>query len=176
MFCTKCGNELREGAVFCEKCGNKVGIDTEPVNSTASDDFEPMEIQGRRTGDKVTDKIASSLCGQNIRTMRISMDDMLKLVKIHFIDKAETIEEKKKIVTACGGGSFLFGFGYHIVSKDGNYRIWSLNAPTRARSRINLLHPSDSSYVYLKDDIKGIAYAYFAFSIGKFKKAVKAMI
>lgn len=25
MFCTKCGNQMEEGAAFCAKCGNKVG-------------------------------------------------------------------------------------------------------------------------------------------------------
>ena len=28
MYCSKCGNELREGATFCDKCGTKVGKGT----------------------------------------------------------------------------------------------------------------------------------------------------
>ena len=127
MFCTKCGNEIREGALFCEKCGNKLRNDVEQPASNVSDpdpsDFEPAEIQGRRAGDKITDKIASSLSGEKVQTKRISMDDMLKLVKMHFIDKAESAEEKKKIVAACSGGSYLFGVGYNFCSKDGYYRI-----------------------------------------------------
>lgn len=27
MYCSKCGNELREGSLFCPKCGNKIDIE-----------------------------------------------------------------------------------------------------------------------------------------------------
>lgn len=31
MFCSKCGNQIEDGAMFCPKCGNKVG---EAVDAT----------------------------------------------------------------------------------------------------------------------------------------------
>lgn len=31
MFCSKCGNQLEDGAVFCAKCGNRVGTIAEPA-------------------------------------------------------------------------------------------------------------------------------------------------
>ena len=34
MFCSKCGNQLDDGAVFCSKCGNKVGETAETVSNT----------------------------------------------------------------------------------------------------------------------------------------------
>ena len=31
MFCSKCGNQIDDGAMFCSKCGNKVGNAAETV-------------------------------------------------------------------------------------------------------------------------------------------------
>lgn len=31
MFCTKCGNEIKEGAKFCTKCGNQMGDGNAPM-------------------------------------------------------------------------------------------------------------------------------------------------
>ena len=38
LFCSNCGNQLREGAKFCNKCGNRVN--TEPENT-----FQNQQIQ-----------------------------------------------------------------------------------------------------------------------------------
>lgn len=35
MFCTKCGNQIQDGAAFCPGCGNKIGETTSaPVEET----------------------------------------------------------------------------------------------------------------------------------------------
>ena len=44
MFCTKCGNQLKENQKFCSKCGNRVGnqnIANEPMNGFAN---EPLPV------------------------------------------------------------------------------------------------------------------------------------
>lgn len=32
MFCTKCGNEIKDGAMFCTKCGNQIGSGNAPMS------------------------------------------------------------------------------------------------------------------------------------------------
>ncbi|MEC4273328.1 DUF6273 domain-containing protein [Adlercreutzia sp. R25] len=43
MFCSKCGNEIAEGAAFCRKCGAPVGA---PVNATKSVAGAPRSTDG----------------------------------------------------------------------------------------------------------------------------------
>ena len=45
-FCTKCGNELVEGAKFCPKCGMAVGSPARPLTRESSDKYKrkPMSI------------------------------------------------------------------------------------------------------------------------------------
>lgn len=45
-FCTKCGNELVEGAKFCPKCGMPVGSPARPLTRESSDKYKrkPMSI------------------------------------------------------------------------------------------------------------------------------------
>nr|MCR4722870.1 zinc-ribbon domain-containing protein [Eubacteriales bacterium] len=33
MYCTKCGEQLEEGAKFCGKCGTPVNAETQPVQT-----------------------------------------------------------------------------------------------------------------------------------------------
>ena len=35
MFCTKCGNEIEDGARFCTRCGNPVSAPPEPPRDPA---------------------------------------------------------------------------------------------------------------------------------------------
>jgi len=36
MFCTKCGNELKEGMAFCSNCGTKIGAQESVVEETSN--------------------------------------------------------------------------------------------------------------------------------------------
>jgi len=43
MFCTKCGNELSQGAIFCGSCGANVGGDATPgTDSVAVTTHHPL--------------------------------------------------------------------------------------------------------------------------------------
>ena len=39
LFCSNCGNRLREGAKFCNKCGSKVNTDDILDNNQATDSY-----------------------------------------------------------------------------------------------------------------------------------------
>ncbi len=58
MYCTKCGNQLNDGAMFCPKCGCKVGKNTEQsdaalaANENAESDKSSIKISESNSTDK----------------------------------------------------------------------------------------------------------------------------
>ena len=44
LFCSNCGNPLREGAKFCNKCGSKVNIEDTPSNNQEADSYTTPQM------------------------------------------------------------------------------------------------------------------------------------
>ncbi|MDD6216204.1 MAG: zinc ribbon domain-containing protein [Roseburia sp.] len=170
MYCSKCGNELPVGAVFCEKCGTAVSTNNKMENENEENFTAGIKpIKKNTISDNIEDKILSKITKQNIKTVRVSMEDMLRLLDEHFIKPSSTNKEYKKIQKTINGG--MFGTKT-LVSKDENYRI-TVSVVFRLGGRINLLHPSDSNWIIFKNQTTGECYQYSAFFWGKFKKNVK---
>lgn len=85
MFCSKCGNELREGDSFCSKCGSEVNAQNDKV----------IHLTCQNCGSSMTfddDKqiVACPYCGS--KELLLESDD----VKIERI-KSNTVLERDKI-------------------------------------------------------------------------------
>lgn len=175
MYCSKCGTELSSDAKFCEKCGaalttNEASVGTQPIENSSN--HTPTAIRKNSIGDNVGDKLLSKISKQNIKTIRISMEDMVELLKEHFIIPASTDKEYQKIQKTVNGG--LIGIKT-LTSKDENYYI-SVSVAFQLCGRLNLLHLSDSNWIILKNVNTGECFQYSALFWGKFKKAVKQAI
>lgn len=198
MFCDQCGAPLDEEAKFCPNCGAKVpsavsAAETVPVSEepasakTATEEqgnraesagetletvagTEPKSIKKRNLDDRFMDAINSKLTGKQSETIRISLEDMIDLIKEHFISEASTPEEYKKIIKTAGG-SHLGGTA-SLTTKDGHYEM-RVNIAMQLGSTASLLHAKDSNWVKIFDYETGKNYHYGSLTWGKFKKAVK---
>lgn len=59
MFCTKCGKELKDGAVFCVHCGapvKKNGDEAQDINAPSPDIYPDHVESGTEQGDKINAK------------------------------------------------------------------------------------------------------------------------
>ena len=167
MFCVNCGAKIADGAKFCNNCGSPVSdvANEESIDTTKEDNSAPGAVKKNTLEDKIFDKLTG------LDTTRVSMEDMISLLKTAFLCTASEAE-LKKIEKAAGGG--LFGHG-GIESADGRYKIITYNAMS-VGGKMDILHPGDSSWFILDDYKEGKRYQFNAFTLGKFKKAVKEAI
>ena len=181
MFCTNCGAKINNGAKFCGQCGQPLMKDSmqETVaifeDNTKMMEQTPEQIKKNTLGDRITDKIASAISGGNVETIRISLEDMVELIQKHFLSSAITDRVRKDVLKAATGGSVLSPYSTPMSSVDSKYVLSSYSA-SHGGGRLDLLHPTDSSYIQIMDNINGKAYRYYAFTLGKAKKAIKAVI
>lgn len=178
MFCVQCGMELPNGAKFCVQCGTKVESNVEVVDkkvdletATQVTNSEPVGMK-KKMGDGLLDTISSKLAGKKIETIRVSMEEMLELLKKHYISKATTDAEYKEIQKTVNGAAMGVK---SLTSKDGNYKI-VVQIVMQLRGTIDVLHPGDSNWIRLWDNTTGKVYQYSSLTWGKFKKAVKEVI
>ncbi len=67
MYCSKCGNEIKDGYLFCDKCGTKVEIpeapqlEKEPVNTTHEEVVEEVTPKQEGVSEERLDEILSML-------------------------------------------------------------------------------------------------------------------
>ncbi|MCD8148270.1 MAG: zinc ribbon domain-containing protein [Clostridiales bacterium] len=196
MFCSNCGKELLDGAKFCMNCGAKVvaattsaeEIDAEEnmeevaveeqlekiVSDEPEDILDTMTVKKKKWGDKATDKIASKINKGETETIRVELEDILKLVKEHFIDNVSDKKELKKLKKGLCSGSAMTG-RYTQESVDGRYKL-SVKTIAHVGSSVNVLHPGDSNTCTVLDCETLRAYKYGSLSWGKFKKGVKELI
>lgn len=178
MYCSTCGKELPENTNSCTNCGAVATVDQMTDKISSSDTVEqarniaPTQAKKNTWDDKISDKIVSKITGKNVETIRISMEDMLELLKKHFIIPASTEKDYQDIQKTVNGG--LMGTK-SLTSKDGAYAL-SVSVAMQLGGRMNLLHPSDSNWICFIDISTGKVYQYSAFTWGKFKKAVKNAI
>lgn len=178
MYCSKCGTELPEGGKYCPKCGTEVhtNLKTKINNVKTAKQIsqeESSRIKKNTLDDKVTDFIASKIAGEKIETIRISMEDMVELLKEHFIAPASTDSEYKEIQKAVNGSGW--GGVKIMSSKDGNYEL-RVSIVMQLGGRMDILHPGDSNWCRVYDNTSGKIYQYSSFTWGKFKKAVENAI
>ena len=178
MYCSTCGKELLENTNFCTNCGTMATANQSTDNISSSDNAEqvpiiaPTQIKKNTWDDKISDKIISKITGKKVETIRISMEDMLELLKKHFIVPASTDKDYQEIQKTINGG--LMG-SKSLKSKDGTY-VLSVSVAMQLCGHIDILHPSDSNLIYFIDTSTGKVYQYSSFTWGKFKKAVKNAI
>ena len=96
MYCSKCGNELKDGFLFCDKCGAKVEIPTPPVQKEMSEETatEPIvennapvqdtEVPKEKVSQERLDYIMGLLDGKEEETKEESVVE----------DKEEVSEER----------------------------------------------------------------------------------
>ncbi|MDD6571854.1 MAG: zinc-ribbon domain-containing protein [Thermoflexaceae bacterium] len=88
MFCTKCGNEIIEGAKFCTKCGNPIGDGNAPISEKLKGTAEVGEKDYRKIIMLVTilvcvllvtilaiNKLVSNETVENVDNQSISTDE-----------------------------------------------------------------------------------------------------
>lgn len=174
MYCSICGKELPENTNFCTNCGTVVTANQKTDHITAEQalSITPTQVKKNTWDDKISDKIVGKIVGKKVETIRISMEDILELLKKHFIIPASTDKDYQEIQKTVNGG--LIGVK-SLVSKDGAYTL-SVSVAMQLCGRINLLHPSDSNWICFTELSTGKVYQYSAFTWGKFKKAVKNAI
>ncbi len=85
MFCSKCGNELREGDSFCSKCGSEVNAQNDKVIHLTC-----QNCGSSMTFDDNKQIVACPYCGS--KELLLESDD----VKIERI-KSNTVLERDKI-------------------------------------------------------------------------------
>lgn len=67
MYCSKCGNEIKDGYLFCDKCGTKVEIpeapqlEKEPFNTTHEEVVEEVTPKQEGVSEERLDEILSML-------------------------------------------------------------------------------------------------------------------
>ena len=82
MYCSKCGNEIKDGSLFCDKCGTKVEIPEAPQIEK-----EPVNTTHEEVVEEVTPK--------QVGVSEDRLDEILSMLDEEKEEKAEeTIEEK----------------------------------------------------------------------------------
>lgn len=114
----------------------------------------------------VTDQIVNKVSKGKINTVRVTREEMIKMVDEYFIQKAVTSDDYQDIWKVIKRGLF---FDVMLDSKDGNYQIRS-----KARQGGRSLH----KYVWIFDKTENIFYEYnyWVGFYGKFKKTVREKI
>ena len=185
MFCSICGAGIADDAQFCSACGKPVGpakgngqpandsVPEEAANAKEPEGREVQRVQANTLGEKLSDKLASTIAGKNIETIRISLEDMVGMIREHYITGALDDKEKKEILKAALGGSAFSAYGSELKSKDGAFGLSSYNAGHMG-GKMRIMHPGESSHVQINEYSTGRIYRYYAFTLGKIKKALKA--
>lgn len=173
MFCEKCGAEISKNAKFCTNCGIKVNQTANQETGIPDIHMAKPNYKKRKWGDGIIDAIDSKISGRKMETIRISMEDMLELLKTQFIIPASTDAEYKEIQKAVNGK--IMGGISSLVSKDGRYEI-AVSIAMQLAGRIDIFHPGDSNWIRVRDTEAGKVYQYSSFTWRKFKKAVKDII
>ena len=83
MYCSKCGNEIKDGEAFCSKCGKSV----EETNNNLKDNHAKPENKMTTVVFHRVNKLSAGL-----RSMNIYIDDRL----VSRLGNGETIEVREK--------------------------------------------------------------------------------
>ena len=92
MYCSKCGNEIKDGYLFCDKCGTKVEVpeapqlEKEPVNTNHEEVVEEVTPKQEGVSEERLDEILSMLDEEKVEKK---------------VEETETpaVEEKKEEVS-----------------------------------------------------------------------------
>ncbi|MGC8817004.1 MAG: zinc-ribbon domain-containing protein [Candidatus Hadarchaeum sp.] len=124
-FCTKCGNELPEGARFCPRCGSEVarasvsegaeelvrgaGLQTPPELSPANYEKLKLKLKLKSASRKKKWGVAGIAIGLLIMltpTIFLAMDN------VKTIEQLTTLAYLAKLCIIIGGLMLIFGIGY----------------------------------------------------------------
>ena len=103
MYCSKCGNEIKDGYLFCDKCGTKVEIpeapqlEKEPVNTTHEEVVEEVAPKQEGVSEDRLDEILSMLDEEKEEKAEETIEEKVEEKVEETVTPA--VEEKKEEVS-----------------------------------------------------------------------------
>ena len=108
---------------------------------------------------KMMDRVLNKITGRNMETVPVTLEQMLELLKKHFISQASTDAAYTEIMKTVKGH---WGLVYKLESKDGRYEL-RCDAHRNSFTCHNL--------IWIHDRTEDKFYEYSAWSFRKLKKA-----
>ncbi len=116
----------------------------------------------------IRDKIVNTITGRNVETVPMELEQIVELLKKHYISQANTDEEYSEIMKTVKGGIFL---DKKLASKDGKYSITCMTG-----QRVSIFNLKRHNVIWIHDLETDKFYEYCAWSFKKLRNAVKQAI
>lgn len=103
MYCSKCGNEIKDGYLFCDKCGTKVEtpeapqLEKEPDNTTHEEVVEEVTPKQEEVSEERLDEILSMLDEEKEEKAEETIEEKVEEKVEETVTPA--VEEKKEEVS-----------------------------------------------------------------------------
>lgn len=114
------------------------------------------------------DKVVNSLTGRNIETVPMTLEQIMELIKKHYISQATTDDEYNNILKILKG-SWLKDT--KLTSKDGRYEIYCSTG-----RRVGIFNLKQHNLMWIHDTETDKYYQYNAWSFKKYRRAVKEAV
>lgn len=72
MFCTKCGNQIKDGFKFCPKCGTPVYVEKEKVESDVKAQIEDVKEETSKKEPEVENDVKAKFKSQSTKSSKKS--------------------------------------------------------------------------------------------------------